>query len=604
MLTSSPGSNCHIDLLFDASTASAPAGFKTQIIQAAQYLDAIFTDNITVNISVGWGEIGGTPISSQQVVAEGGPSDYFGFSYGDVANFLGTHAVSAADIASVDNLPASDPVGPSDPGYWWITPTQLKLFDPADYPNDLTNDGSIGFSTGWRSDWLGAALHEITHALARVTGAGDGYQPTLFDLFRYASAGNLQLDTGPAYLSIDGGATKLADFGVASDTSDFKNDSLTPKDPFDEISAGDGWTPLDSTTMDVLGFTLAAWTVPSPTVTPPDLEAKSFTFDGRSVAWSILNGGKGVALPTETGLYLSADKTVTTADTLLGTETTVGLAAGHSEGQGGTLALPTDLAPGTYYLGVIANVIGDVNEAKTTNNLSNAIPILLGGAGNDTLKGTSTVHDLFGFGGDDILTAGPGSNVLDGGSGTDRAVLSGAFANFKITQTTDGYSIKGSSGTDTVANMEILQFSDRQMVLASTGETLTARASKDTLVGGSGDDTLIASPGKDVLTGGGGNDHFVFGAIADLKVSAPDTISDFVSGQDQIDISALNALLPGSEPFHLGATAGHVGDITIAYDAAHNRTVIDLFTNGDAKADGVIWLTGQHTSLTAEDFVL
>jgi Ca2+-binding RTX toxin-like protein len=519
---------------------------------------------------------------------------------------LTDHLTSAAGLAAVAHLPASDPLGTPDQQDWWVSSAQLRVLDPADAPDANAIDGAIGFSKAWTSDWLGAALHEITHALGRI-GGESGNPAFEFDLFRYdstSSSPQLQLAGGqPAYFSINGGATRLADFGVSSDYADFKNDALTPHDPFDEFTSGDAWTSLDSTVMDALGFNVTSSAPPPPSTTPPDLVAKTFAFDGVTASWNISDSSSGAALPTTTGVYLSADKTITTSDTLLGTVTTPGLTAGGSDSENLAISLPNDLTPGVYYLGALANQTGDVNESKTTNDASNLVPILVGGAGADTLKGTSTVHDLFGFGGDDTLVAGSGSNLLDGGTGNNRAVLSGAFSSYNISQSGDAYLLKGASGTDTLYNIQIVQFSDRQMVLGSTSETLTARASKDTLVGGLGDDTLIANPGKDVLTGGGGNDHFVFGAIADLKVSAPDTITDFISGQDQIDISALNALLPGGEPFHLGATPGHVGDITVSYDAAHGRTVIDIFTNADAKPDGVIWLTGQHT-LTGSDFVL
>ena len=610
LLTSSPGSHFHINLLFDTSTASAPAGFFTQIIQAAQFLDATFSNDITVNIEVGWGEIAGDPISSRQAVAEASQAEWY-LPYDGVAYYLANAATSANDAAAIAHLPASDPLGGGPGDYdWGISSAQFRLFDPGDFPSTPQIDGAIGFSTAWKSDWLGAALHEISHALGRVSGAGDDaspgdpYAPTVFDLFRYASAGHLKLSDGAGYLSIDGGATKLANFGVTSDSSDFKNDTLSPKDPFDEVASGDAWTTLDSVTMDVLGFTLSDVTPPSPTTTLPNLGVKSLAFDGESASWTVTDSGSGVALPTVSGLYLSSDKTVTTSDTLLGTVDTSGLAGGHSQGESLAVALSDSLAPGTYYLGAIANVIGDVAETKTTDNISNLLPILVGGSGSDTLKGTSTIHDIYGFGGDDVLYASSGSNVLDGGLGDDRAVLNGAFASYKMSQSGDALTLKNGSGSDTLYGIEVAQFSDRQMVLGGSGETLTARASKDTLVGGAGDDTLIASAGTDVMTGGGGADHFIFGSLQDLKVSKPDQITDFDSGLDVIDLSALDSVLPSGHAFELSPTGGQPGDITIAYDAGHHRTAIDLFVNDDGKPDAVLWLTGQHTDLASPNFIL
>ena len=60
---------------------------------------------------------------------------------------------------------------------------------------------------------------------------------------------------------------------------------------------------------------------------------------------------------------------------------------------------------------------------------------------------------------------------------------------------------------------------------------------------------------------------------------------------------------PGNQEFHVFASPGHTGDIVISYDAAHDRTVIDLYVDKDAKADAEIWLTGNH-ALGTGDFLL
>ena len=127
----------------------------------------------------------------------------------------------------------------------------------------------------------------------------------------------------------------------------------------------------------------------------------------------------------------------------------------------------------------------------------------------------------------------------------------------------------------------------------------------DHLVGGVGNDALKGGAGQDTLTGGGGSDSFVFTALADSKVAAADTITDWTSG-DHIDLSAIDADTghSGNQAFHLNATSGHTGDVVVTYDAVHNRTVIDLYVNGDSKADAEIWVSGDHHDLTAADFIL
>lgn len=43
-----------IDLTYDASANSAPAAFKAAMAAAAQFVDNLITNPITVNIQVGW----------------------------------------------------------------------------------------------------------------------------------------------------------------------------------------------------------------------------------------------------------------------------------------------------------------------------------------------------------------------------------------------------------------------------------------------------------------------------------------------------------------------------------------------------------------------
>jgi Ca2+-binding RTX toxin-like protein len=229
---------------------------------------------------------------------------------------------------------------------------------------------------------------------------------------------------------------------------------------------------------------------------------------------------------------------------------------------------------------------------------------LIGGSGNDTLTGGA---------GNDLLIGNGGNDKMNGGTGTNTAVFSGDWSAYKITTNSGVTTVKGPDGTDTLQKIQILQFVDRQVVLGSTAETLHARPGGDTLMGGSGNDHLIggagadhliAGSGQDTMTGGGGQDSFVFSALADSKVAAPDLITDWTTG-DKIDLSAIDAdtTHSGLQLFHFGATAGHTGDIVVTYDSAHNRTVVDLYVNNDTKPDAEIWLTGNQ-SLSASDFVL
>jgi len=91
-----------------------------------------------------------------------------------------------------------------------------------------------------------------------------------------------------------------------------------------------------------------------------------------SVDYWLVNFGKGTAAASTSGLYISTDATITTADTLLTTIGSAGLTAngtaGYYDHQTITLNLPGSLAPGTYYIGGIADYTNGVAEGNEGNN--------------------------------------------------------------------------------------------------------------------------------------------------------------------------------------------------------------------------------------------
>ena len=72
------------------------------------------------------------------------------------------------------------------------------------------------------------------------------------------------------------------------------------------------------------------------------------------------------------------------------------------------------------------------------------------------------------------------------------------------------------------------------LVGGNSHDTLTGDASANALSGGSGNDTLSGGSSNDTLTGGDGNDMFVFDTATANNI---DTIINFVSGQDKIQLS-------------------------------------------------------------------
>jgi serralysin len=252
--SSSSSAGLHINLVWDASVSSAPAGFVTAVQTAASMLEAAYSDNITVNLSVGWGEIGGSPIT-QSHVAMGGPDYGVWVSYAGLKTYLANDAASADDNTVLASLPASlNPNGNGNIAVWAAQEKALGLISGT----AAALDGEIGFSIDFPSSvWVAAALHELTHAMGRVAG----YSPYgIEDLLRYSSPGVHHYAGGTTdNFSINGGNTVLAHFSPTSDYGDWASDGLTLNDPYNAFisSNSNALTAVDLLTMDVIGFNLA-----------------------------------------------------------------------------------------------------------------------------------------------------------------------------------------------------------------------------------------------------------------------------------------------------------------------------------------------------------
>ncbi|VVB93850.1 Uncharacterised protein [uncultured archaeon] len=83
---------------------------------------------------------------------------------------------------------------------------------------------------------------------------------------------------------------------------------------------------------------------------------------------TVTNQGQGYASKFFEGIYISTDATITTSDMLIGGRWRNGMAPGETNTSSTTVALPANLAPGTYYIGAIADVYNRVVENNEANN--------------------------------------------------------------------------------------------------------------------------------------------------------------------------------------------------------------------------------------------
>jgi uncharacterized protein affecting Mg2+/Co2+ transport len=199
--------------------------------------------------------------------------------------------------------------------------------------------------------------------------------------------------------------------------------------------------------------------------------------------------------------------------------------------------------------------------------------VLVGREGADILRGAGGDDLLLGGAGDDRLAGGAGNDRLIGGDGRDIADYSDAAGPVRV-DLSDGFADDGAGGRDTLIGIEGVIGSD----------------SADRLLGNAHDNTLTGGRGADVLTGGAGADTFVLRGLAD----AGDTITDFTSGTDRIEIDATAfGLAPDDAIFSViagpydGRSAGEnaayaAGRAALIYSAADHT----LYYDGNGAGEG------------------
>lgn len=258
-----------------------------------------------------------------------------------------------------------------------------------------------------------------------------------------------------------------------------------------------------------------------------------------------------------------------------------------------------------------------------TENLSGNLNMITG-AEDDALVGGSGKDYLSSGDGDDSLDGGDGVDRLFGGSGDDTYTVdlvqtSSSSANYKVSMQ-DAVTESTNAGTDTIVlrgsftlskvstltltkNVENLDASATgttllKLVGNKLDNTLTGNDGQNQLDGGVGDDVLIGGLEADTLTGGKGSDTFSYSQISDSTSSATDIITDFTSGTDVIDLSALDT---GGEVLTFADTTATA--YSVWYAQSSGNTIVYVDTTGDAVSDMQIQLTGT-ISLQSSDFVL
>ena len=544
-----------INLVWDSTVNNAPFGFQAAIIKAAQELCKTLSDNITLNIGISCTGVGGS--------AAGGPTSGRNVPYAIFRDYLRSNVPDGPDIFNA--IPEVSTIqGESNITLW---DAQLKLggFETTD-----NLDGSATFASDIPLNSLtNVALHEITHGMGRIAGNGT---PDVFNLFRFTSPGTLLLTENipsvPAYFSIDGGKTHLADYGISSDPSDFLNTGVQGNnDPLNEFYGSaslQSLSTVDLIQLEVLGFTLNS------------AAQASITADVANFIKTRQSGQTGILFLVDTSANISANLDSIQASvnnlisiTLSGINTLLNLAFNQYINDSEVLAKITtpctfnvsevslanssslltnsqvngiEILDSTNQIILNLNTLNDMNgqleaisltdsntleitseqsftDHTVLNKISGAYNLLITGTtGNDFLFDTVNSNaTLMGGEGADTFTITGIDTINDlGKGGTDvLKVATGGIANASLDSAwvASTNTINNGSVNITTPGLEVnlsaVTKGTTGYKITNTGNAtqLIGSALKDLIIGGADNDTLIGGLGKDVLKGGLGRDY-------------------------------------------------------------------------------------------------
>ena len=542
------GSGLTFDITWDSSVSSAPTAFKTAVVAAVTYLETLYTNAITLNIDIGYGEVAGSAMGSG---ALGESESYLSsVSYSTLRSALATKDTSAAGVSAVASLPTSSPISNAT---YWTTTADAKALGLISATSTAV-DGYVGFSSslpftysdtsGVASgtyDFNGVALHELTEVMGRMLFTGGSIGSTsnsynVLDLFHYSSAGVLDTSaTTPGYFSANGGVTNLDQFNTVSGGDAGDLSSSMGNNAFDAYSNGGVVNPMttnDATMMNVLGYQESGSTpAPTPTPTPTPAPTPALTPTPAPTP-----------APTGVGLYLD----------------TAGLGASSAA---------SGLAAGTIF--ALAQESGGVS--------SDSYSYTLGGSG-------ASAFSLTNYGSYVGVTVG--ASGLSSGAST-----SGKLYALTVTahDTTNG-TASPAQGLDVVVGSGSSDVVNVASIVGSGGITTPTF-----VFGLAGADTINASgmygavvfdggAGADTLTGGSGSNYYLYTATGDSTVSAMDVITNFHSSYDVLDFTGLNMHL--NYAGKLASTATTVAADSVAYQQSGGNTFVYVNTGSSTEALG------------------
>jgi Ca2+-binding RTX toxin-like protein len=182
-------------------------------------------------------------------------------------------------------------------------------------------------------------------------------------------------------------------------------------------------------------------------------------------------------------------------------------------------------------------------------------------------------------GGNDIITAGTGNDIIFGGPGYDE-IHAG-----------DGNNIVfGDHGEVEFKHGKVQEIETKDDKKGGK-DTISAGTDDDLIFGGAGDDMIQAGDGKNVVFGDHGEVEFKHGKVQEIE-----TKDDKKGGNDTISTGAGDDIIfggPGSDTIHAGAGKNRVfndqGEVELEHDRRHDMATADTWYPPDSKEPP--WIT-------------